>query len=259
MTRTGDSQGLCIVQSQKMSIAAFHPEPRLTALEYGTLQDAYDHFNCALFEGRLPQVLITLQRHAHARGYFSRNRFRGRNRASEHVHEVALNPDSFGGRSDEDILSTLVHEMAHVWQQEYGHPGRGRYHNREWAAFMYSIGLMPSTTGEPGGAVTGDRVSHYILHGGPFSGACGAFLEKYCLAWEAAADSAGSHSGNRAVVGNDRNVAGNSQTRTKFTCPNCGLNAWAKPDAVLDCHSCSQAACEPVSLCPEEPSWERGR
>jgi hypothetical protein len=40
------------------------------------------------------------------------------------VHELALNPDNFTGRTDEMILSTLAHEMAHVWQQTYGKPPR---------------------------------------------------------------------------------------------------------------------------------------
>jgi predicted SprT family Zn-dependent metalloprotease len=45
------------------------------------------------------------------------------------VHELALNPDSFIGRTDEMILSTLVHEMVHVWQQTYGKPPRRSYHD----------------------------------------------------------------------------------------------------------------------------------
>jgi predicted SprT family Zn-dependent metalloprotease len=28
-----------------------------------------------------------------------------------------MNPDSFTGRTDDAIMSTLAHEMAHVWQQ----------------------------------------------------------------------------------------------------------------------------------------------
>jgi len=210
----------------------------VTTAEYGTLQDAYDYFNKALFGGSLPQVLITLQRHGRARGYFSPKRFQRRDEVRENVHEVALNPDSFTGRTDEEILSTLTHEMAHVWQQEHGHPGRGRYHNRQWAAKMHSIGLMPSTTGKPGGAVTGDSVSHYIIEDGPFLAACGRFLHSYRLVWE----SAMGRSNGSAL----RTV--NTQTRAKFTCPNCGLNVWAKPDALVDCHACSQEAREPVLM-----------
>jgi hypothetical protein len=233
-------QSFCIVQSKLLSSARHSLQSPVTAVEYGTLQNAYDYFNEALFEASLPQVLITLQRHGRARGYFSAKKFQRRDNTREQVHEVALNPDSFKGRSDEEILSTLVHEMAHVWQQEHGHPGRGRYHNREWAVLMHSIGLMPSTTGKPGGAITGDRVSHYILERGRFSDACGTFLKTYRLVWESA-----------STVNSDSDPAGaavKTQTRSKFTCPNCGLNAWAKPDALLDCHRCSRECGELVLM-----------
>jgi predicted SprT family Zn-dependent metalloprotease len=73
-------------------------------------------------------VLVTLQRHAKARGYFAPERFNGRTHKAT-VHELALNPDTFTGRTDEEILSTLAHEMAHVWQQTHGEPPRRSYHD----------------------------------------------------------------------------------------------------------------------------------
>ena len=126
----------------------------ITPIEYGGLQEAYDHFNRALFEGSLIDVFITYQRHAHRRGYFSADRFSGRQLAFG-KHELALNPDTFIGRSDEDIYSTLVHEQAHVWQHIFGEPSKRGYHNKQWAAKMKSIGLQPSNTGAVGGKETG--------------------------------------------------------------------------------------------------------
>jgi hypothetical protein len=43
----------------------------ITPIEYGGLQEAFDHFNAALFNGVLPDVFITYQRKAHSNGYFS--------------------------------------------------------------------------------------------------------------------------------------------------------------------------------------------
>ena len=86
----------------------------ITPVEYSGLQMAYDHFNVILFDGSLVDVFITYQRHAHSRGYFSPDRFSGRDDVSGR-HELALNPDGFVGRTDEQICSTLVHEMVHVW------------------------------------------------------------------------------------------------------------------------------------------------
>ena len=79
-----------------------------------------------------------------------------------------MNPVYFKGRSVEEILSTLVHEQVHVWQSAFGKPGRRRYHNHEWAQKMKKVGFHPSDTGQPGGKETGERVSHYVIAGGPF-------------------------------------------------------------------------------------------
>ena len=70
---------------------------------------------------------------------------------------------------DESIISTLVHEMAHVWQETYGDPSRRGYHNRQWAEKMREIGLQPSSTGEPGGRETGQSMTHYILPDGRYT------------------------------------------------------------------------------------------
>ena len=50
----------------------------ITLKEYQGFQRAYDFFNRELFAGSLPQVLVTLQRHANTTGYFSPERFKGR-------------------------------------------------------------------------------------------------------------------------------------------------------------------------------------
>jgi len=42
--------------------------------------------------------------------------------------------DNFGGRTDEEILSTLVHEMAHLSQEAHGKAPRRCYHDKQWGA-----------------------------------------------------------------------------------------------------------------------------
>jgi predicted SprT family Zn-dependent metalloprotease len=113
-------------------------QPTITEREYGAFQHAYDFFNAELFGNSLPHVLVTLQRHARAKGYFAPDRFAGRVE-NDTAHELALNPDVFTGRSDELILSTLVHEMAHVWQQTHGTAPRRSYPDKEWVAKMKKI------------------------------------------------------------------------------------------------------------------------
>jgi predicted SprT family Zn-dependent metalloprotease len=197
----------------------------ITPAEYQAFQEAYDYFNAELFGGSLPHVLVTLQRHAKTRGYFSPERFSGRNEAKATAHELALNPDNFTGRTDESILSTLAHEMVHVWQQTHGTPPRRSYHDRQWAAKMKEIGLQPSTTGEPGGKETGQSVTHYIIRGGLYAQAYARLKAKgFQLHWQSAP------AGKQAKA--------KKASKTKYTCPACAQNAWAKPNALLICGNC---------------------
>ena len=95
---------------------------------YAQFQFAYDYLNRELFENKLPNCLITLQRQRSSYGYFSARRF-GR-KDGERTDEITLNPQHFPERTTEDSLSTLVHEMKHLEQHHFGKPGRGRYHNK---------------------------------------------------------------------------------------------------------------------------------
>jgi SprT-like family len=210
------------------------PDP-ITPAQYRAIQEAYDFMNRRLFDGTLPDVLVTLQRKARSRGYFAAERFAGRRDASK-VHEMALNPDAFEGRTDREIVSTQVHEMVHLWQEEYGTPPRRAYHDREWAAKMKAIGLQPSTTGEPGGKETGQNMTHYIIKGGRFDKAFDELAAKgFALQWQSSPfDTAG-----RAKA---------RASKTKFTCPDCQQNAWAKPDAILICGVCYDEDSDEVSL-----------
>jgi hypothetical protein len=83
------------------------------------------------------------------------------------IHEISINPDSLY-RTEKNWHSTLVHEMVHLWQEDWGEPGRQCYHNQQWGNKMESIGLVPSSTGLVGGYKTGQFMSHYIMAGGKF-------------------------------------------------------------------------------------------
>jgi predicted SprT family Zn-dependent metalloprotease len=206
--------------------------------QYVTLAAAFDFFNRRLFAGRLPPGLITLQRKGGTQGYYSASRFEGRSDGERRTDEIALNPGTFAGQSDHDILSTLVHEMVHHWQAHFGKPGRGRYHNGEWADAMEAIGLVASDTGKPGGRRVGQRMTHYVVTDGPFDVACNELLAAGVrLEWQS----------------RDPRHPRTRSSKTKYTCPGCGLNAWAKPDAALVCGDCRR----PMSDEPSSVGGER--
>ena len=139
----------------------------ITTIQFKTLDDLYQFYNDAIFNGELSECIVNMSRHGGAFGFFAANRWRGDGQEKKVVHEISINPD-FMNREDRDWHSTLVHEMCHLWQEDFGRPSRGGYHNSQWADKMIQVGLMPSDTGEAGGKRTGQSITHYIIPGGKF-------------------------------------------------------------------------------------------
>jgi len=171
-------------------------ETGLTTRVYSELQNAYHYFNRELFDGRLPECIVTLTHQRSSHGYFRSKPFVTRTqleetdeflaameegadesealeRARPGIDEVSLNVFGFRDRTRDEILSTLVHEMTHLEQHHFGKPPKRPSHNREWGDMMKKVGLYPSATGAPGGKETGRRVAHYAIPDGPFEMAVG--------------------------------------------------------------------------------------
>jgi hypothetical protein len=88
------------------------------------------------------------------------------------------------------------------------------YHNKEWADKMRLIGLIPTDTGQ--------EVTHLVEEGRRFDKACAAFLAEHptILYHDRAGDGEAAKTRRKKAA-----------SKTKYTCPGCELNAWAKPDA----------------------------
>jgi hypothetical protein len=80
-------------------------------------------------------------------------------------------------------------------------------------------GLFATGTGEVGGKETGQKMAHLIDEAGNFKRACQSLLASH-----------------PAILYSDRGLDENEirkkklACKTKYTCPSCGLNAWAKPN-----------------------------
>jgi len=211
---------------------------------YDQFQQAYDYLNRTLFDGVLPNCLITLQRRNRTYGYFSGDRF-GRTDGLM-TDEIALNPRHFHNRPVNEVLSTLAHEMAHLWQHHHGKPGRGRYHNRQWTERMKEIGLQPTATGEVGGQETGDSIHHYVVPDGPFDAAVRKLMARgFSITWIEKPQAAPKKENEEAEGPEQEPPGGKSGKRVKYTCPRCQLNAWAKHDVRLICGT-DMTAMEPA-------------
>jgi len=91
---------------------------------------------------------------------------------------------------------------------------------------MDAVGLVPSDTGKDGGKRTGPRMTHYIEDGGVFEVATSALMKSgFEIPWTA--------------ILRPRNKA-KTASKTKYTCGECGANAWAKPEANIWCGECDE-------------------
>lgn len=209
-----------------------------TQAQYDLLQAALDFFNAHLFNNALPHCLITHQRRNKMYGYFWLGQF---SNGAEQIDEIAINPE-YLHEPPIVAIQTLVHEMTHAWQWHYGTPSRSGYHNHEWAAKMQSIGLIPSDTGKPGGKKTGQRMSDYVEQGGVFEQLYNQFATTYDLKLWAARPTAAKDKDKDK----DKTRQKKRDSKTKYTCPTCGSNAWAKPLTLLICGRCNELMEAPV-------------
>jgi hypothetical protein len=189
--------------------------------------------------------MITLRTFGRARGFFSPDQFVDIIKVST-VHEIALDPRQFMDRTEVEILSTLAHEMCHLWQQEHGSPSRAGYHNTQWANKMIEIGLQPSTTGCPGGKTTGQKVTHYIVPDGPFLEVATKLVVsgKAPLRWSDVEGflmvppdqvPPGPLAGLASAVRASRPVSTRAGKRVRYECPLCSNHVWGRGDLLVAC------------------------
>ena len=242
---------------------------------YQTLVNAYSFFNENLFDGMLPtDCVISIRARNRTMGYFSANRFAHREEG-RFSHEIAFNPEYFGTTPIIETMQTLVHEMAHEFQYIFGEPSRKTYHNKEWADLMESMGLIPSSTGMPGGSRTGQKMADYPKTGGKFELLCRELFQDGCyMRWYDRVlpikkfDAVHNEDNNQNLDDNEMlssdgldgdeaeiveqliapvdtdameflaSESSQQAGRQKFQCPECLSNIWAKPSNESICGLC---------------------
>ena len=202
-------------------------------VQYQELQTGFEFFNEELFRHRLTDCLIVFSRNPRTHGYLAPERWV--NETGDVIHGLGLSAETFTLRDPEIALSTLVHEMCHSWQQDCGDKkSRQGYHNREWGEKMEELGLIPSSTGEPGGKRTGQGMSHYIDYDNDDGLFLPAALHLIETGWEMPW---------KDVV---QERPERRKTKWRYICPKCDSYAGGKDNLKLACMSCE-------ALMPREP------
>jgi predicted SprT family Zn-dependent metalloprotease len=200
----------------------------ITEVQFNMLDKLFDYYNQKLFDGKLNDCMINMSRQRGACGFFQPQNWKKYNlkkESNKDIHEISLNPN-YLDRPDIEWHSTLVHEMVHLWQQDFGKPSRSNYHNKQWARKMEEIGLIPSSTDQPGGKKTGQSMTQYVAHNGQFIEAFNRLMEKN-IKYSPLQGLETSKTVNRKAY------------KTKYEC-SCGNNVWGKPGLCIVCTVCNQ-------------------
>jgi predicted SprT family Zn-dependent metalloprotease len=187
-------------------------------------QGLYEYFNKELFGDVLSDdVMLNFSRKGQSFGFFRPIAWQGESEAT--LGEISLNPDHMK-RGLEPVCGTLVHAMVHKLQHEQGTPSSGKGHNREWGEMMKRVGLYPSSTAQPGGKETGDKVSHYVIEGGVFD----LLMKKLPSELKF------------PFMGLDGTIQKVKKTPKKskfrYACGECGMRVWAKEGVNVVCGEC---------------------
>ena len=203
------------------------------------LSEAFKIFNEDLFEGALPPAMLQLRNKPGSYGYFQPNKWKGQDESLLDV--ISLDSSTATERPLIELLSTLVHEMAHsyVFNVVKNRRSTGG-HGPDWRLKMQEIGLPPVQIGN-----TWRQATHRIDPAGAYAQAFErnrARLQE--LPWSERIGTA---------------TRGRGLDRVKFQCPVCLANAYARPAALLLCGECSTIT-ELVEMLPEyRPSGGGGK
>ena len=185
------------------------------------LQQAFDIFNSNLFDNQLPDAMLRIERLKNANGIYRPARYSDKEGST--IACIALNSTNANERELHLLLSTLVHEMAHMYVHLIDNEGKATGgHGVEWRKLMVDLGLDPIKVG-----ITWRQATHSINPDGLFISVYQDHQRKLeALPWKELA--------NDVVRGRVRGL-----DHTKFQCPSCGLIARAKASAELLCGNCS--------------------
>lgn len=116
-----------------------------------------DWMRAELFAGRLPEVVLSFDvtdRRTLGHYHLKRNGLGVR-------WAINLNPVHFA-RPLYEVLSTLLHELAHAWQHGWGTPSKPPHHNREFRDLCAALGIPTDEGGHDLG----------VRHGTPYEDYC---------------------------------------------------------------------------------------
>lgn len=229
-------------------------EETKTSIElYTKIQTAIDEINARFFEGKgkqkIPHVVFAINNRCKSCvvAYVQADALYDKSK-DEKLQYMAINPD-YLNRNIGEIVSTICHELCHVYEHAYIHIPRGGYHDKQWAELMRDCGLEPKYLNKSKTAVT-----HTINEGGEFASFVKEFTEKHGEGFfnivsysseiqrktrkELGIEYDGEEDGEPRADNADKPVKKYNRNKIKYICPECQAKVWGKAGLSIHCNEC---------------------
>lgn len=229
-------------------------ELKTSQVFYGKVQTAIDELDKAFFSGKgkekIPELVFAINNQCRSCvvAFVQADALFDKSNATK-LQYMGINP-KYLNRKIDDILSTICHELCHVYENAYIHIARNGYHDKKWEELMKDCGLEAKYLNSSKTAV-----DHKIIKDGAFSDFVEKFKEKYGadyfniveysteiekrikkgLGIEVDEDDDSPKADNA-----DKPVKKYNRNKIKYVCRVCGLKVWGKTGLSISCNDCME-------------------
>ena len=222
---------------------------------YAKIQTVIDELDSTFFSGkekeRIPELVFAVNNQCRAcvTAFVSPDALYDK-RNNRKLQYLGIN-SKYLDRDVSAILSTICHELCHIYENAYIHIPRGGYHDRQWVELMEGCGLTPVFLNK-----SKTSVSTKIAEGGAFEEFVKTFKEKHgedyfniveysieiehktkvALGIEEGEDTEDS---SPKADNADKPVKKYNRNKVKYTCPDCGMHLWGKSNLSIICGECN--------------------
>lgn len=219
---------------------------------YAKVQTVIDELDKEFFSGKgkqkIPQVVFAINNRCKSCvvAYVQADALYDKS-TDKKLQYLAINPD-YLNRDIGEIVSTICHELCHVYENAFIHIPRGGYHDKQWADLMRDCGLEPVYLNKSKTAV-----NHKVIKDGAFEAYVKKFEEKHgkdffnIVSYSSEVQKKvrkelgikdDEDDGEPKADNADKPVKKYNRNEIKYVCASCGLKVWGKSGLSIRCNEC---------------------
>jgi hypothetical protein len=206
-----------------------------TLMQYAHFEEAYAALNLDLFQGQLPDVMLTVAPSRHETSYMRYDIFQERpTEAGDYYNggeeakkyaEIGINARMLSKWDEATTLRILIVEMIRLAEAIAGRPTTNRYVTKAMRDRAYAIGLSESDSAVGGWFAAGGSLAHRAI---------ASLIES---GWRVRYAAEGAKEGGAGEATKSRS------SKVRYVCPVTGVKVWGRSGLLLYTHEGSILEC----------------